>query len=196
MSAKRAKIISFLFVFVAIIFIVTLVIIEDKNYSKIDTTSYAETNVLSIATETDRAAEIEKPSDLDFRDSLIDFAKQQLLVPYKYASCDPEVGFDCSGFVFYVFQQFNIQTPRSSSAFLSAGKAKELYEAEKGDVLVFTGTDANRRVGGHVGIVLSTDSAIEFIHSSSGNAMGVTISSLEEPNYKKRYLGLRDYIAE
>lgn len=132
----------------------------------------------------------------DVRDSLVNFATKQLLVPYKYASCDPAIGFDCSGFVFYVFQHFNIPSPRTSSAFEKAGKKISLKEVQKGDILVFTGTDASIRKGGHVGIVLSVGDSIKFIHSSSGTANGVCISALEENHYSKRFLVARDLIGE
>lgn len=139
------------------------------------------------------SSEIEMEHEL--RDTLVLFAQQFMDVPYKYASCNPEDGFDCSGFVYYVFREFGIECPRSSKFFLEAGEAVELNELKKGDVLVFTGTNPNKRVGGHVGIVLSEIEPISFIHSSSGSANGVTISSLDEPNYKRRFLGARNFIS-
>lgn len=139
--------------------------------------------------------EQDQPSQWFLRDSLVSYAKGLMDVPYLYGSCDPEKGLDCSGFVYHVFGHFGIATPRSSKNFLSAGKAVDTENLKIGDVLVFTGTDANIRVGGHVGIVLSVNDTISFIHSSSGRTNGVTISSLEEPNYKKRFLFARDFIS-
>lgn len=57
---------------------------------------------------------------------LVDFAKILLGVPYRYASIDPSKGFDCSGFITYVFNHFNIEVPRSSIDFTNAGKEVDL----------------------------------------------------------------------
>lgn len=123
-------------------------------------------------------------------DDLILFAKQQLGTPYKYASADPKNGgLDCSGFLYYVFQHYKIKVPRSSKDYMSFGKTIDKYDAQKGDVIVFTGTDAMQRIGGHVGLVLENNSGnITFIHGSSGKANGVTISNLSEGYYTQRFL--------
>ncbi|RZL50151.1 MAG: NlpC/P60 family protein [Pedobacter sp.] len=120
---------------------------------------------------------------------ILDFAKSLLGVKYKYASSSPERGFDCSGFVSYVFKNFGFTGARSSSDFAQKGKQVALNEAKVGDVLVFTGTNARVRTPGHVGIIYSIDEDgnIKFIHSSSGKAHGVTVTDLEG-YYKTRLL--------
>ncbi len=55
------------------------------------------------------------------RDSLVSFAKSLLGIPYLYGSIDPARGFDCSGFITYVFSHFNIVVPRSSYEFANLG---------------------------------------------------------------------------
>ncbi|HEX6845699.1 MAG TPA: NlpC/P60 family protein, partial [Chitinophagaceae bacterium] len=47
-------------------------------------------------------------------DSLVAFGKSLVGTPYLYASSDPSKGFDCSGFITYVFNHFGIAVPRSS----------------------------------------------------------------------------------
>ncbi len=123
-------------------------------------------------------------------DGLIWFAKQQLGTPYKYASANPKNGgFDCSGFLYYVFTHFKIKVPRTSKDYMSYGKTIDKKDAQKGDVIIFTGTDATQKVGGHIGIILeNTDGNISFIHGSSGKANGVTISKLSESYYTQRFL--------
>jgi cell wall-associated NlpC family hydrolase len=123
-------------------------------------------------------------------DDIIWFAKQQLGTPYKYASANPKNGgLDCSGFLYYVFTHFNIKVPRSSKDYMSYGTTINKKDAQKGDVVVFTGTDATQRIGGHVGLVLeNNDGDLTFIHGSSGKANGVTISKLSEGYYSKRFL--------
>lgn len=120
---------------------------------------------------------------------ILEFAESMLGVRYRAASSSPKKGFDCSGFVNYVFSNFGFKVPRSSRAFASSGLPKKLEDAKIGDVILFTGTNSKNRTPGHVGIIYSIDGdEVKFIHSSSGNAKGVTISSLEEGFYKKRFM--------
>ncbi|MDR7210632.1 NlpC/P60 family protein [Flavobacterium piscis] len=62
-------------------------------------------------------AQIEKTQTETDRDSIINYAQQYLGTPYLYAGNDPYKGFDCSGFVSYVFHHFDINLPRSSSGY-------------------------------------------------------------------------------
>lgn len=124
-------------------------------------------------------------------DTLILFSKQFLEVKYKYSSCNPKIGFDCSGFVYFVFNYFHIKVPRSSIDFGNIGKIVSKDSAKIGDVIVFTGTNAKNRHPGHVGIVISTKgSELTFIHSSSNKKKpGVRISNFKDsPYYEKRFL--------
>jgi cell wall-associated NlpC family hydrolase len=110
-------------------------------------------------------------------------------IRYRTASSSPSRGFDCSGFVNYVFSNFGFKVPRSSREFAASGEAKKLEDAKIGDVILFTGTNSRSRTPGHVGIIYSIDGdEIKFIHSSSGNKRGVTITSLDEGFYKKRFI--------
>lgn len=123
-------------------------------------------------------------------DSLIAFAKTQLGTNYCYATSDPDRGFDCSGFVYFVFSHYQIKVPRSSKEYAHYGKTILVDSARAGDVIVFTGTNAKKRGPGHVGIVISVNNGIPtFIHSSSGKKKGVIISDFNEsPYYKKRFI--------
>lgn len=112
-------------------------------------------------------------------EELLAFAKSLIGVPYKYASSDPVNGFDCSGFITYVFNHFNIAVPRSSIDFTHYNDHVELTKAKPGDLILFTGTDSTIREVGHMGIINSIDNdKVEFIHSTSGKANGVTITPL------------------
>lgn len=125
------------------------------------------------------------PSEQD----LISFAKKLLGVKYKYGAANPSHGFDCSGFVHYVFKQFGVTLPRSSSAMGQTGENVQLSDAKAGDIILFTGTNAARRTIGHVGIVLSNNNGngLRFIHATSGKAYAVTETTLEG-SYKKRFM--------
>jgi cell wall-associated NlpC family hydrolase len=120
--------------------------------------------------------------------ALMDFAESLLGVPYKYASSNPKTGFDCSGFITYVFNHFGIAVPRSSIDFTNVGKTVAVEDARRGDIILFTGTDSTERFIGHMGLVTENNSSeLQFIHSSSGKAMGVTVTPLNE-YYKKRFV--------
>jgi cell wall-associated NlpC family hydrolase len=118
--------------------------------------------------------------EISISNEVIEFAKTLIGTPYKYAAQEPNIGFDCSGFVNYVFAHFNIKVPRISREFASIGKEIMVEDAKIGDIILFTGTNTNDPTIGHVGIITSNDNGIiQFIHSSSGKNIGVIISNLE-----------------
>jgi len=113
-------------------------------------------------------------------DSLVAFGKSLVGAPYLYASSDPANGFDCSGFITYVFNHFGIAVPRSSVDFTDMGIEIPTDFASPGDLILFTGTDSTIRIVGHMGIVESNERGnLLFLHSTSGKAYGVVISPLK-----------------
>ena len=120
-------------------------------------------------------------------ESVIKFAETLKGVPYVYASTNPNVGFDCSGFITYVFNHFNISVPRSSVDFTNVGKTIPIEQAKRGDIILFTGTNPLERHVGHMGLIVSNGDSLRFIHSTSGKAMGVTVTVLGD-YYKKRFV--------
>lgn len=114
-----------------------------------------------------------KPADL------VDFAKTLKGVPYLYGSMKIENGFDCSGFVNYVFNHFGIKVPRTTVEFTNAGKEISIRESKKGDIILFTGSNAKSGVVGHMGIIVENKkNDFEFIHSVSGKGNGVIVSTM------------------
>lgn len=112
-------------------------------------------------------------------DSIVAFGKSLVGIPYLYASSDPGKGFDCSGFITYVFNHFGIAVPRSSVDFTDMGHEIPKEFARPGDLILFTGTDSTKRIVGHMGIVESNERGnLLFLHSTSGKAYGVVVSSL------------------
>ena len=120
-------------------------------------------------------------------DELVQFAESLVGVPYLYGSIDPNKGFDCSGFITYVFNNFKIAVPRSSVAFTSVEREVRLNQAKRGDIILFTGTDSTKRVVGHMGIITSVENGGEFIHSTSGKAYGVTKTPINK-YYQGRFV--------
>ncbi|MCQ6957583.1 C40 family peptidase [Mucilaginibacter aquariorum] len=119
---------------------------------------------------------------------LVAFANSLKGIPYKYASTDPTEGFDCSGFITFVFNHFKIPVPRRSVDFTFMNKQINLQDAKTGDLILFTGTDSTERVVGHMGIIVaSAGKELTFIHSTSGKADGVTETPFNS-YYKSRYM--------
>lgn len=121
-------------------------------------------------------------------DSLVAYAKTLIGTPYKYASTDPSVGFDCSGFITYVFNHYNISVPRSSKDFENTGTEIPIGKSKRGDLILFTGTDSTERVIGHMGIIVSNNKeGLQFIHATSGKAYSVTITPFNK-YYQGRFV--------
>ena len=122
-------------------------------------------------------AEIEK--------DLIDFAKKHLGTRYRMGGKTPE-GFDCSGFVGFVFKHFGVTLPGSSKEMAKVGDSIQIHDLKAGDLVFFEGRTQNKIVG-HVGIVCEVDeSDIYFIHASVSS--NVVISHIKEDYYSKRFL--------
>ena len=104
--------------------------------------------------------------------------------PYRYGGETPEGGFDCSGFVQYVFEQHGIFIPRTARAMAEQLSAPESDQPAPGDLVFFntSGTPYS-----HVGLYLGKN---RFIHASN-HRKGVRISKMGTPYWSSRYLGAR-----
>jgi len=126
-------------------------------------------------------------------EAIIAFAQQQLGTRYCYAGITPEGGFDCSGFVSYVFGKFAIDMPHSTALLIDVGRQVPRTDARTGDIVVFTGTAPTSTTPGHAGIVLSQPGEpLRFIHASSARReSGVKISTVEGSGYERRFMAVR-----
>ena len=89
-------------------------------------------------------------------DKVVSVAKKYQGVPYRYGGADPS-GFDCSGFTQYVYAQFGVSLPHSSSrqgTGAGGGAVISPSDALPGDLVVMDG-------GGHVGIYLGGNKMID-----------------------------------
>ncbi|WP_170233216.1 C40 family peptidase [Sporomusa termitida] len=109
------------------------------------------------------------------------FAQRYLGVPYAWGGAG-EGGFDCSGFIYYVYRQYNVALPRVADEQYNIGRNIRLADIEPGD-LVFYSTYAPGP--SHVGIYVGNG---YFIHASSG-AGQVTLTAMAKPYYQARFLG-------
>lgn len=146
-------------------------------------TAFNNTEIVSTDSEKYKASTNKPPQ------GIINYALSLIGSPYVYAGTTPG-GFDCSGFVTHVFSKYDVDLPHSSAMQADEGIGVPKHEARKGDLVIFTGTDADIREPGHVGIVISAPGdTIEFVHASSNG--GVKISKVEGTRYDLRYLEVR-----
>lgn len=118
-------------------------------------------------------------------DEIINSASENIGIRYKTAGTTKS-GFDCSGLVFSIFNQYDIKLPRTSFDQSKTGidLGNNLKKAKKGD-LIFFKTNNKSKIN-HVGIVIEVnDDEIQFIHTSTSK--GVIISSTKEPYYQRTF---------
>lgn len=119
-------------------------------------------------------------------DLIVQTAKSQIGIPYKFGGNSPRQGFDCSGLALYSHRLNGISIPRQTSEQFKLGKHINRTELNAGDLLFF------RTMGqsvSHVGIYIENDS---FVHAPNSRK-NVQIDRLDNPYYKQRYLGARRY---
>ncbi|MDR3589641.1 MAG: NlpC/P60 family protein [Negativicutes bacterium] len=114
---------------------------------------------------------------------LVAFAKQFLGVPYVWAGRSPS-GFDCSGFISYVYDHFGVSLPRMADEQFGIGITVSRRDLQLGDLVFFSTYEPGPS---HVGIYIGSG---QFIHASSG-ANEVTVTPLIKDYYAERYLGAR-----
>ena len=67
-------------------------------------------------------------------------AQQYIGTPYVYGGASP-AGFDCSGYVMFVYAQFGISLPHSVSGQAAMGKRISIADAQPGDIVIMSGHD-------------------------------------------------------
>lgn len=108
-------------------------------------------------------------------------------ISYKYGGTTTN-GFDCSGFVGYVFDKYKIDLPRSSSSMYQEGSKVAKDDLRPGD-LVFFNTSGNGI--SHVGIYVGNG---EFAHASTSK--GTRIDKLSMNYYAERYVGAKRILSD
>jgi cell wall-associated NlpC family hydrolase len=106
-------------------------------------------------------------------------------IKYKYGGVSPETGFDCSGFVRYVFQQAtDLTLPHGARALSQLGQAVPLEQLQPGDLVFF---NTLKSAFSHVGIYLGNN---RFIHAASLGG-GIQVVHLDDEYWTKRFNGAR-----
>ena len=111
-----------------------------------------------------------------------DLAQQYVGSRYVWGGSSP-AGFDCTGFVMWVFGQFGVSMPHNEAGQLASGDRVGADDLQPGDVLVFANT--YRRGLSHVGIYLGDG---RFVHAVD-ESHGVLVSNLGDAYWNSRLVG-------
>lgn len=104
-------------------------------------------------------------------------------IQYKYGGKSPETGFDCSGFVRYVFSQAtNLSLPPTARAISQIGKTVKKEELQPGDLVFF---NTLKSAFSHVGIYMGDN---KFIHAPS-TGKTVRVENMKDGYWAKRFNG-------
>lgn len=135
------------------------------------------------------ASQVDRDIDTvaDLRQALIALAMNLRNVRYVRGGHSPSTGFDCSGFVRYVFAHaIGVQLPTNSASQFLAGLKVSRADMKPGDLVFFHTGNRRRRVT-HVGIYIANG---QFIHAPTYGKR-VQISSLDEAYWAKRFVGAK-----
>ena len=105
-------------------------------------------------------------------------------ISYQYGEETPERGFDCSGFVQYVYGRHGVDLPRTAYEMAAELPALDETLREPGDLVFFNTTG---KPYSHVGIYIGRNL---FVHASSAQGE-VLVSELDTPYWSRHYLGTR-----
>lgn len=112
-------------------------------------------------------------------DTVMNYAKSFIGAPYVFGGQSPK-GFDCSGYIQYVFNKFGVDLPRTADEQFDGGRRISSQEAKPGDIVAF-------KSGGeisHTGIYLGGG---KFISATSSS--GVMIASVYGPYWGEHFYG-------
>jgi len=137
-----------------------------------------------------KLADIEKRRN-SLAESALEYNKENILLnakkylggKYVWGGTNPK-GFDCSGYVQYIYKKEGIAIPRTAYEQSKVGKEVSRYDLKKGDLLFFL-TDKKRGIPiTHVGMYIGDG---KFIHAAS-KRLGIIITSLEKSRYRSLFV--------
>ncbi|MBP7273046.1 MAG: C40 family peptidase [Saprospiraceae bacterium] len=125
------------------------------------------------------AAKSPKTEISQLRFDIADYAKNYIGTRYRYASTNPNAGFDCSGFTSYVMGNFDIKMPHGSDNQAILGNRIDVQQARPGDLLFF----GNRGRISHVAMVVANtpEDGLQIAHST--NSQGVIVENVYSSDY-------------
>jgi len=125
------------------------------------------------------------------REALTEYAKYFKGGKYIWGGTTPK-GFDCSGYVQYLYKKQGINLPRTALSQSQVGEDVDINELKKGDLLFFL-TDKKRKIPvTHVGIYIGNG---EFIHAAS-RKKGIIISPITHGYYASKFVKAKRVIKD
>jgi cell wall-associated NlpC family hydrolase len=125
------------------------------------------------------------PASVDRGQAIVQTALKYVGVPYVYGGVTP-AGWDCSGYVLYVYKEAaGISLPRSAAQQYKVGAVIPANQVRAGDIIFFTDTFGPGIT--HDGIALGDG---RFVHARS-EGYGTVISSLSDPYWAAHFAGAR-----
>ena len=109
-------------------------------------------------------------------------------VPYRDGGSDPS-GFDCSGFVQYVFARLGTVLPREVRDQFQLGREVDVKDVKPGDLLFF---ETVSRGASHVGMVVGGD---QFVHAPSSRGV-VRVERFTASYWAMRFVGARRVVGD
>lgn len=103
-------------------------------------------------------------------------------VPYKFGGTTP-AGFDCSGYIRYVFQKIGYDLPRQADEQYTVGKKVEKSNLQPGDLVFFETYEPGIS---HSGIYIGDG---QFISATSSS--GVAVADIDDSYWGPRYVGAK-----
>lgn len=128
----------------------------------------------------------------ELADSILSHGLSLVGTRYRFGGSSVKSGFDCSGFIGYLFkEELGMQLPRSTREMINIdAPLVQRSDLEPGD-LVFFSTNGRGRVS-HAGIYMGGD---RFIHSSSSRSGGVRVDSLEDRYWNRTFIEAKRVLA-
>ena len=115
--------------------------------------------------------------------SVVETAMKFLGVPYRNGGSDPS-GFDCSGFIQYVFNALGVALPREVRDQYRVGRDVSLDDVKAGDLLFFQTVS---RGASHVGMAIGPG---QFVHAPSSRGV-VRVERYTAQYWASRFVGAR-----
>lgn len=127
-------------------------------------------------------------------DSIISYAEKHLGIRYR-AGGTSKSGFDCSGFIYFVFGKYGISLPKGARNQALKGIPLDIKDIKRGDLVFFKGRNKKSALVGHVGLVVEkNDSIVRFIHASTKKGISYDFTSSEY--YKIRFIGAKRLLGD
>lgn len=117
----------------------------------------------------------------DWGDRLVSRAMNYLGTPYRYGGTSPKTGFDCSGFVYYLYGAvFGQKIPRMPHEMVREGTPVARGDLQRGDLVLF----GHRGTFTHIGIYAGND---QFVHATHRGSP-VMVTHLDSDYFRTRYI--------